>query len=246
MKKMKNIKFLILVFCTILVLTGCDIKSNIDINYDGKVNEEVSILEKSKIFGSDYIGRKQIISSVINKYEKVLDFKKYNYDYIISNDLSGAKIYKNYDNICSYFKGSAFNQYVYKYIECKEDDYYYEIKNSTDYIEYCGDCSDWPALDNITLKIKLPVSAAEQNADEINGTTYIWKYNKETQNKNFYLKVSKSALKESEREYFKNLERKKTRQKILIIGTIIGIVVLISVVAVIYYRKYKKNSFDYE
>lgn len=243
---MKNVKFLLLAFCAILILTGCDVKSDIEINYDGRVNEEVSVLENSKIFGSDYNGRKQIINSVLKKYEKVLSFKNYSYDYVISDNLSGAKIYKNYNNICSYFKSSAFNQYVYKYIECKENDYYYEIKNSTKYIEYCGDCNDWPALDNITLAIKLPVSATEQNADEVDGNTYIWKYDENTKDKNFYLKISKSALEESKKNYIKNQEIKKNKSKIINIGIIVGVILLIVCMIFVFYKKYKKNNFDYE
>ena len=68
----------------------------------------------------------------------------------------------------------------------------------------CSDCSDWPALDDVILSITLPVSAEEQNADEIDGKTYIWKYDKNTNDKNFYLKVSKSALKQNETEYIKH------------------------------------------
>lgn len=243
---MKNVKFLLLAFCAILILTGCDVKSDIEINYDGRVNEEVSVLENSKIFGSDYNGRKQIINSVLKKYEKVLSFKNYSYDYVISDNLSGAKIYKNYNNICSYFKSSAFNQYVYKYIECKENDYYYEIKNSTKYIEYCGDCNDWPALDNITLAIKLPVSAEEQNADEVNETTYIWRYNKDTKDKNFYLKINKNSLKESKEIYNKTKKAKKAGKRIIIIAIIALVIFGIFTIYKLLKKKYNENSFDYE
>lgn len=242
---MRKIKYVLIVIC-ILILTGCTVRDNVTVSPDGSVSENVYLLNKTEYLTSEKYSFKELMDMMVKPYENVLNLKKYSYSYERSKSLSGVKVYKNYDNLCSYFGNSAFNQYVYKYMDCKENNYYIEIQNATEYIPYCSECAEWPELGDIEFKISLPVSAAEQNADEINGTTYIWKYNKETQNKNFYLKVSKSALKESEREYFKNLERKKTRQKILIIGTIIGIVVLISVVAIIYYRKYKKNSFDYE
>ena len=37
---------------------------------------------------------------------------------------------KTYDNVCDYFGNSAFNQYVYKYMDCTETDDYYEIKTN--------------------------------------------------------------------------------------------------------------------
>ena len=96
------------------------------------------------------------------------------------------------------------------------------------------------------MKIKLPVSATEQNADEVDGNTYIWKYDENTKDKNFYLKISKSALEESKKNYIKNQEIKKNRSKIINIGIIVGVILLIACVIFVFYKKYKKNNFDYE
>ena len=156
-----------------------------------------------------------------------------------------TELYKNYDNICKYFGNSAFNQYVYKYMDCIENEYYYEIKNATDYIPYCSDCSDWPALDDVTLSINLPIQAEEQNADEINGTTYIWNYDKNTKDKDFYLKISKSALKKNEEDYLKAQERKQTMKKLIILGVIVCVIIIIGVIGIVLYKKYKKNKLDY-
>lgn len=241
---MKKIKIIILMFLMISLLTGCTVKSDITMNYDGSVKENVSVLNSSDIMGSGE-KLKQIVDNKIEKYKVVLDFKKYNYDYVENEKLSGAKFYKNYDSICSYFGNSAFNQYAYKYIDCAENDYYYEIKNVTSYIPYCPQCGNWPALDDVELKITLPITAEEQNADEVDGNTYIWRYNKDTANKDFYLKINKVSLKENEEAYKQNLENKR-RIRIGIIVATISIIILISIIAGrVLYKKYQSNKLDY-
>lgn len=235
-------KILILVI-SILLLAGCTVKSDITVNYDETVKEDVYILNYNAVF-SDDTAFKSIIDNKIKDYEKVLNFKNYKYDYYEGKSLSGAKIYKKYDNICSFFGNSAFNQYVYKYMKCTETDDYIEISNATKQIPYCSECLDWPELNNIEFKIKLPISAMEQNADEIKGTTYIWKYNEKTNDKNFYLKISKSALNEKKIEYLNEQARKKDINRNITIIVLTGVVLLATVIGFTFYKKYKKNSFD--
>lgn len=228
-----------------MILSGCTVNSDIVVNYDGSVSENVKILSYSDIFGKNNENLKNIVDTKINQNKQILDYKNYKYDYEEGIELSGVRIYKNYDNICSYFGNSAFNQYVYEYMECTENDYYYEIKNATKYIPYCIECGEWPALDEVEYKISLPISAEEQNADEINGNTYIWKYNKDTKDKNFYLKINKNSLKQYEEQYAKEQKTKKTIKKITILGVIASIIIIVVIIGSILYKKYKKNNFDY-
>lgn len=242
---MNRLKNIILIICIMFILSGCTIRSNITLNYDGTVDENVSVLASTKVFESNTYSKEQIIDGVIEDYQSILEFKNYSYDYVLGNDLSGSKLYKKYDDICQYFGNSAFNQYVYKYMECTDNDYYYEIKNATEYIPYCSDCSDWPALDDVTLSITLPIPAEEQNADEIDGNTYIWKYDKDTENKNFYLKINKSSLEAYEKEYIEEQESKKVIKRVIVIAIIVIIILIIGIVGTILYKKRKKNSIDY-
>lgn len=239
---MKNKIFLILIL--FVCLTGCTIKDNVTINYDGTVNETVDVLQKNSIIGNQNL--EELVKTKTKNYELVLKYKNYEYKTVKYDSFSGAQISKKYKNICDYFGNSAFNQYVYKYMDCSENDYYYEIKNATDYIPYCEQCSDWPALSNVEFKITLPVSAEEQNADKIDGNTYIWKYNTTTQNdKSFYLKISKNALKQYEKEYIKLQKEKNQRKKIIFVSVAIVLVVIVFFAGIILYKKYKKNKLDY-
>lgn len=235
-------KKIIIFIIALLILSGCTIKSNISVNYDGSVKEEVYLLSSNESLENDY---KKIVDNKITSYKSILDVRKYKYTYEKGKELSGAKVYKSYDNICSYFSNSAFNQYVYKYIKCEETDEYFEISNASDYIPYCPECGNWPALDDIEYKVVLPTPATEQNADKIDGSTYIWKYDKNTKDKNFYLKISKNDLKKYEKEYKANLVKQKTVRKIVLVSVLIGVLILLGITGLMLYRKNQKNKLDY-
>ncbi len=241
-----KIKYIIQSFFLLILLTGCTIKADIVVNYDGSVVESVKVLSYNDLFGKNNENLKHVVDTKINQNKTILEYKNYSYDYEYGKELSGAKVYKNYNSICNYFGNSAFNQYVYKYMECTENDYYYEIKNATEYIPYCIECGDWPALDDVELRISLPASAEEQNADEVDKTTYIWKYDKDTRNKNFYLKINKNSLKESEEKYNKTKKIKKAGKRIIIIAIIVIVIFGIFTIYKLLKKKYNENSFDYE
>lgn len=240
---MKNIRLLLLLVIVVM-LSGCTVTSNIKINPNGSVNESVSILNSNKIFGSKE-NAEEVYNRMLQENLQILTFKEYDYNFKSEDNMSGGEFNKKYDNLCDYFGNSAFNQYVYKYMDCKETDEYYEIKNATDQIPYCEECSDWPALGDITLNIILPISATEQNADEINNNTYTWKYDKSTTNKNFYLKVSKADLKANEIVYKQKIKRNKKIKTGVIITVIILVLAGLAMFGVYMYKKSQKNKFDY-
>ncbi len=242
---MKKLKVIGLIIATMFLLSGCTIKGEITVNYDGTVEESVSVLASTKVFESDAYSKEEMIDSILSNYQAVLNYKNYSYDYVLDDELSGARVYKTYDDICDYFGNSAFNQYVYKYMDCTETDEYYIITNATNHIAYCSDCSDWPALDDVEYKIILPFSA-EQNADEQDGNTYIWRYDENSaEDKDFYLKISKASLEEAKEEYEKQLEEQKNKNLIITVCVIASILICIVIILFILYRKHKKNKLDY-
>lgn len=243
MNKLKNI--LLIVFC-FMFLSGCTVRSNVEVGVDGKTTETVEVLADSSIFESEKYSKKELVEFSMERYLPVLDYRGYSYDTTIGKDLSGARVSNTYDNICSYFQDTAFNQYVYHHVKCTENDYYYTIENDTDYIPYCSDCSDWPALDDVELSISLPIAAEENNADSVNGNTYVWKYGKSAPaDKNFYLKINKSALKENEENFKETQKRKSTLKYISIIGVILVIIIVLFIIGKVLYKKYQSNKLDY-
>lgn len=242
---MKKIKIIVFI-CFMILLTGCSVESNVVMNEYGKVKENVIISEELSNLSTNEKRAETILKSTLNKYKVALDSREYSYDTKIENDKGVVKFTNNYNNIMDYFEGTVFSQYVYRQMKWTETDEYYEISNVSEHIAYCEDCSDWPALPVIRVNITLPVSAAEQDADEVNGTTYTWIFNKDTPaSKTFYLKINKNNLKER-----KNVVKKKKRQKkalsliskILLVLMFLGILMLIIKYLI---KKYKENKIEY-
>ena len=242
---MKKIKIIVFI-CFMILLTGCSVESNVVMNEYGKVKENVIISEELSNLSTNEKRAETILKSTLNKYKVALDSREYSYDTKIENDKGVVKFTNNYNNIMDYFEGTVFSQYVYRQMKWTETDEYYEISNVYEHITYCEDCSDWPALPVIRVNITLPVSAAEQDADEVNGTTYTWIFNKDTPaSKTFYLKINKNNLKER-----KNVVKKKKRQKkalsliskILLVLMFLGILMLIIKYLI---KKYRENKIEY-
>ena len=237
----RRILLLLLLF---VCLTGCTIRDDITVNYDGKVIESVEVLQNNSIIDNQSL--ENIVDNKIKNYSTILEHKNYEYEIVRHDSYSGARVYKTYDNICDYFGNSAFNQYVYKYMDCTETDEYYEITNATEHIAFCDQCSNWPSLDDVEFKITLPISATDQNADESTDNTYIWKYDKDTSNdKKFYLKISKSKLKEAEKKYNEEQERKERIKRIIMISIVAIVLIVIVSMSFYLYKKYKNNKIDY-
>lgn len=242
---MRKIKLVLTVLIITLLLSGCTVRSEVTVAPNGKTTENVQILTDTSTFESDAYSKEEMIEFSMEQHLAALNYRDYSYETIVGDDLSGAEMNKTYDNICSYFQDTLFNQYVYHHMNCIENDYYYEISNDTEYIPYCSDCSDWPALNDIEFKITLPIKAEEQNADEIDGNTYIWRYDENTRDKSFYLKISKSALEQSEVEYNANVSRKKTINTMLVVVGVVALLAIIGFVGVVLYKKYQRNKLDY-
>lgn len=241
---MKNIKVL-LIFLIIFILTGCTATGKISLNVDGSIDENIYIESSNSELK---YGNKSVESSIdlyLKKYNLPLTIGKYNIKTNVGDENSTVIIDKNHKNICAFFNSSIFTQYIYDKFQCHEDNYYYVISNVGNvYQNSFEDYKDMP--DDRKIEITLPIIAEEQNADEVNGTTYIWYYNKETpDDKEFYLKISKNLLKETKLKYENNIQKKESIKKISMIGGVIMLVILIGFILFMLYKKYQKNKLDY-
>ena len=242
---MKKKRIFIIVFTVLFLLTGCSVESKVKISYDGEVSEKVTILTNTAAFKNDNSTVKQMIESSISNYSQALNFREYESEIVTGDDQSGAMFSKQYTGICSYFQDSIFNQYVYHHMNCVEDNFYITIKNDTNYIPYCENCSDWPKLNKVVFKLTLPIKAEENNADKVDGNTYIWLYDENTTNKDFYIKINKTTFNENKAKVEKQNKRNSLiRNTSIIIGILIFVIVLLFV-GVILYKKYKSNKIEY-
>ena len=91
----------------------------------------------------------------------------------------------------------------------------------------------------------MPVKALENNADSIKNKTYIWNYDENTTNKDFYLKISKNDLNKNKIRVEHQNRNKKIKNTFLTILTIILVLGCLSIVSLILYKKYKNNRLEY-
>lgn len=241
---MKRIGKLIIIIIIITFITGCTGNANIVVNHDGTVSESIDINE---INGNIVYGDFSVNESLdlfLKKYAKALKVSKYNANKYNNEYDSGVKITKSHKNICDFANNTIFSQYLYKAIRCKEDESYYELYSDGNVVQNSyEDYKEMP--DDRTLFIKLPIAAEEQNADEVNGNTYVWKYDKDTKDKTFYLKISKSKLNDYEDEYKANEVKKQRKSKIIKVSITFLVLSTIFVIIIIFHKKYNKNKLDY-
>lgn len=235
----------IIIGLVFMIITGCSASVDININYNGETTENIKISNSN-----DEIkyGNKSVEDSIdlyLKKYDTALEVGNYNVDKQVGKTKSSVNISRSYNDVCSFINKTIFSQYIYIKIDCIETDDYYEIKSVGDVIKNTDRYDSWLAPDTVNVNLTLPVSAEEQNADEINGNTYIWKYDKDTTDKNFYLKINKESLKANEKKVEKQKKQKKVFKKVLIIVVIVVIIGILCFISKKLYKKYKENQLDY-
>ena len=229
-------KLIILVFLLILV-TGCEVKSNITINKDLTVVEEVSMGGTETFFKNHYMS---LPLTVINKMietdsnRELLDQNGYSHSINKEGKYPVYVAKKTYNSITDYTANTIFKSHYFNKFESSVNGNVITI-NAKDFISNGSvDDEDRYYISDCTYSINLPFVVTDSNADKIDKktNTYYWYINDETANKEFKLTFDTSKV------YVYNL----------IMYISIGILALIVLVIVIifvkhiYYNK-KNNSF---
>lgn len=237
-------KFIVLLI-TMLILTGCTSTANITINNDYSVDENIKIIfDNSKT--TNYDTPKKYAQSYLEYYSPAIKYKDYQYNINEGNNSSNVEFTKSTNGICKSINNNLFSQYLYKFINCEEDSTHILIKSEGNQLISLPQSEKSFDIESLILNIKLPVSAEENDADDVNNNTYTWRFDATSQeNKSVYLKVSKKALKQAKT---KAEAKKKIDNNInVIIKIVIVIIVLfiIGVIANLFYKKYKNNRVEY-
>lgn len=229
MNKMKFIIFVVALF----FLTGCDAKYQLDIDnknvYETLFIENYNYTEEQKqLFETNGI-TKDINDPCFLDYDsyeiddkKVNDSKKY-YNLKFNNNsinVTGEIPISKYNN-------SRIANLLFAKLNVNNYDNMFSIYG------YDGvQIFDlYPELDNVTVSIKVDKKVVENNADKINGNSYIWNFNKNNVSKTLYIEMNPKE------DYVTNTDNKKVIL-ILFLG-ILAIFILILV-----YIKLKKKKFS--
>lgn len=230
----------------LIILSGCQVTADIKINNDATVNEDINVTFDNSS-AMNYASPEEYAYDFLDYYNSAINSKKYNYKFQGGNKESKVTFYKKNNNICDFIKYNLFSQFLYKNVECIEDEYYFIIKSEGNQFVSKPQNEKLFNLEYLTLNITLPVEAEEHNSDLKKNFTYTWNYNQETDyKKSIYLKVSKEELennkKRVETSKISQQNKKMSSFKLVLVTLIL---ILIGSIVLLLYKKYKNNKLEY-
>ncbi len=166
MKKIKNIMFIAFV---VFLLSGCDLNYNLKINEDLSSDEKIIFNVNEKIIDDiEETDGEGSVNEMIGYYKPLIEKEKYKTDYKYNNTLV--------------FNASKSNNYIILNEEIMEERYkFYDISCNPDIcMIYAVAKDDILAYDgcvyNLSLNIQVPYKVLENNADKIDkySNTYTW------------------------------------------------------------------------
>lgn len=243
---MRKIKYVCIFIIIILLLSGCTANVEITIDKDNKVKESILIT------GIDYT--KEELENEIQNIN-ITGIKEYNYEVIDGN----IRFERTYESVCDYANDNILGYNLFSSIECNEKKKSYvvlaeplnqeaneKLNENNDMCEEGSDvCSSEGMQESIpsefeyNIKVNLQNKALFNNADEIEGNSYIWHFNPyATSNKSLSLEIKKSV-------FINLINSSSSKVTINMILVIIIIAIVVGILSYILYNKYKKNKLDY-
>jgi len=169
-------KKIILILLMIGLCCGCQVNYQLEINKDLSVQENLKATRDSSFFEeyeNSSMGR--VVSLIIRPYLDTLNDNKYNVNNLITDSYGGVTINKKYKSLNEYSKNTILSSQFTDNIEYKEDGnkVYLSAKGKFSHSEQ--DQTKFPVND-ATISITVPFKVTENNADTVDGNTYIWEF----------------------------------------------------------------------
>lgn len=221
-------KILLIILCTFLI-TGCDVKYDLEItndSYDENVTFSLSKNDDNYDYVENYKNSKMTLADSNKNYE--IDYKKNDYGYDISY---------HYKHDINTFKDSSFINRCYYDFNVKNTDK--EIILSTGKYFACIDnetvdiVDDGLKADGVQINITTKLKVLKNNADSVYNNTYVWNINK----KNYKNKPIKMTLEKSIE--LEDIESSATFMTFVIV---IFIVIIGGIIYFVIKRKNEKNN----
>lgn len=221
----------------ILILTGCAVNVDVNVNDELKVKEKINV-SFSNSLADNFLSVSDYVDDQVGYYYGTFSNEGYDRDFKQGESESNILFERNLDNICNLVK-SSFSEQLYSEFNCTEDDNYITIQSvGNQKISLPMNMRRFNVQD-LNINVTLPIKATDNNADYVNGTTYTWKYDTNTyEQKQFYLKISKVDLKEK-------IRNEKIDSILGVVKVVSIILVIVSVISFVLYRKYKSNKIKY-
>ncbi len=247
---MNKMKLIFTLFVFAIILSGCTATDTVTLTDEGKVTESVSIMENNSniLYGNKTL--KESIEQTLSEYRSALNVRKYKTNIDINAEKSGVVINNEFDDFCKFINNTIFSQYLYTHVNCTSADEYYTVESVGNFITLDSHYVADQVPDIMKLKLKLPFALVENNADQVNGNTYIWVYDKDTSSdKSLKFKINKSEVDRIKQEALEKKQREQNKKKLIKISSVIfAILIFLGLAFAIIYRLYNKaqeNKLDY-
>ena len=181
-------KKIICLLFSLMLLTGCDVVYNLDIDKD-YFNEEINFIVPNKASWEKSIehAKKTKQPAYINEDTD----EKYYYDVKLTNDKSNYNLAYNFQYSEKNLLFSNAISTCYKYVNMDTSNNYIDFSTSPLFTCLYRDGSQ--VIDTVTVNITTPFEVVSNNADKVKGKTYTWKIDNENyQDKPIKIKIKKS------------------------------------------------------
>ncbi len=230
-------KKVIILLLLVFLITGCDVRTNITINKDLVVKEEVRMTGTSDFFATYYKNLPiTVVNDMLNTANRKEILTNNGYKYEINQDERYPAVIatKSYSSIKEFTEKTIFKEQYFTNFETSTKDNLVTI-NANGFKKYDQN-PEYYAIDKCSIRIKVPFIVTESNADSYDAktNTYIWNIELETKDKEIKITFDKNKI------YVYNLVMYISIIVLIILGIILGIVIKKLVL------KSKKNNKIYE
>lgn len=225
---MNNVKKIIILIIGLVILSGCNVKSEVSINSNNSVEEKVYITENIK-----KINTKGTVDSYVNELIDLYGISYKDKKINKSKNTVTVILTNKYDDICKYLDNSFFANYVTGNKNCsKEKDKFVISSNVSNKV--CDDCLENVDKFNINYNLNKKNILTSNGIDT--GENYNWKIDVgDEKNINF----------EVDKKFSITYLLKGINNTVKITILFIVILVLVALFINFSYKRFKKNKIDY-
>lgn len=231
MKRIKNVLILLIIF----ILTGCSVKYTLTINKDLSVNEKVEATEYTNrmlaITGQD---EKQSINYLKDMFGR--DDTNINVSSRKEESETIATVTLSHDSLEDFVENFSSDIAPEATIEEDGDTVTLTIEQTKILTDYG---SNSPLYDTVEVVIDVPFEVKYHNADSVQFHKYKWILEKEKANKSIIISFDKENVRDEQKISIGNITFSVKYQVIAIV--IIGLVIL-TIVAIVYFKNKKNNK----
>ena len=237
---MKRVKYFIIIF-VLLILSGCSPTVDITIKGNYNIEEHVSF-EYDNVY-EDSESNHDYINAYLKYYNNLLREKNYIVKYNVKDKTTEVDIFRNSNSFCDTLNASLLTHHLYESFRCEEDSERIIIESNGRHALTKPQKEREFNFNSLTINVKLPLKAEEDNADKVKGRVYTWEFNEHSlPDKSIKLVLNKTKMEVNKKAADFGEKNGGNILAIIFIGVFIGLLVF----GIKYlYKKYQESHDEY-